>query len=155
MITVLLIVHGLLAVALLGAITHQAFSVARRRAVLAPTSFAGKFSGVASASYTNAIVVLFIVTSIGGALLYPRYRLDIRSTLEDLELRSANGIFEIKEHLAAIGLGILPIYWFLWKKASTDAYVASRKYLTWILAFLVWWNFLVGHILNNIKGFGA
>jgi hypothetical protein len=95
------------------------------------------------------------VTSIGGALLYPRYRLDIRTTLEDLNLRSANGIFEIKEHLAAIGLGILPIYWFLWKKALTPEYAASRKYLTWILAFLVWWNFLVGHILNNIKGFGA
>jgi hypothetical protein len=155
MITVLLIVHGLLAVALLGAITHQAFSVARHRPAPAPASFVGKFAAVGAASYTNAIVVLFIVTSIGGALLYPRYRLDIRTTLEDLNLRSANGIFEIKEHLAAIGLGILPIYWFLWKKALTPEYAASRKYLTWILAFLVWWNFLVGHILNNIKGFGA
>ena len=23
------------------------------------------------------------------------------------------------------------------------------------LAFIVWWNFLVGHILNNIRGFGS
>jgi len=24
-----------------------------------------------------------------------------------------------------------------------------------MLAFIVWWNFLVGHILNNIRGFGS
>ena len=28
----------------------------------------------------------------------------------------------------------------------------ARKYLTWILAFIVWWNFIVGELLNNIKG---
>ena len=28
----------------------------------------------------------------------------------------------------------------------------ARRYLTWILAFVIWWNFLVGHILNNIRG---
>ena len=153
MITVLLIVHGLLAVALLGAITHQALSVART-ALAGRRNFFDKFRGVSGASYTNAIVVLFVVTSIGGALLYPQYRLDIRTTLEDLNLRSANGIFEIKEHLAAIGLGLLPAYWFLWRQPPVAEYADARKYLTWILAFLVWWNFLVGHILNNIKGFG-
>jgi len=28
----------------------------------------------------------------------------------------------------------------------------ARRYLTWLLAFIVWWSFLVGHVLNNIKG---
>jgi hypothetical protein len=154
MIVALLIIHGLLAVALLGAITHQAFSVAKAVPIPAgQRNFVAKFRSVSGASYTNAIVILFIVTSIGGALLYPQYRLDIRSTLEDLNLRAANGIFEIKEHLAAIGLGLLPAYWFLWRQSPEAAYLTARKYVTWILAFLVWWNFLVGHILNNIKGF--
>jgi hypothetical protein len=27
--------------------------------------------------------------------------------------------------------------------------------LTSILAFIIWWNFLVGHVVNNIRGFGA
>ena len=151
MITTLLIIHGLIAVALLGAITHQALSVARRPA--GPrASFVGKFRGVPAQSYSNAIVLLFVLSAIGGSLLYPDYRLDVRPTLEDLDLRAANGVFEIKEHLAAIGLGLLPAYWFVWKLPLAADGASARKYLTWILAFIVWWNFLVGHILNNIKG---
>ena len=93
--------------------------------------------------------MLFVITAIGGALLYPQYRLDVRTTLEDLQLRAANGVFEIKEHLVAIGLGLLPTYWLLWKAPEQ---AAARRYLTWLLAFIVWWSFLVGHVLNNIKG---
>jgi hypothetical protein len=150
MITALLILHGLLAVALLGAITHQAFATARP-----PTrrSFIARYRAVAASGYANAVVVLFIVTSIGGALLYPQYRLDIRPTLEDLDLRAANGVFEIKEHLAAIGLGLLPAYWFFWRQPLNADGLIARRYLTWLLAFIVWWNFLVGHVLNNIRGF--
>ena len=149
MITVLLILHGLLAVALLGAITHQAF--ATRHPVKKP-SFIARYRAVAASGYANAVVVLFIVTNIGGALLYPQYRLDIRPTLEDLDLRAANGVFEIKEHLAAIGLGLLPAYWFFWRQPLGAEGLIARRYLTWLMAFIVWWNFLVGHVLNNIKG---
>ena len=152
MITTLLIVHGLLAVALLGAITHQAFSVAKRGAAGGRRSFADRFSGVNPAGYATPIMLLFVVTCIGGGFLYPQYRLDVRPTLEDLQYRAANGVFEIKEHMAAIGLGMLPVYAMYWKTPLLAAHAATRRYLTWILAFLVWWNFLVGHILNNIKG---
>src|SRR5712691_4098371 len=152
MITVLLIVHGLLAVFLLGAITHQAMSVVKRTPAAQRRSFVDKFGGVNAASYATPIVVLFVVTAIGGAFLYPQYRIDVRPTLEDLQMRAANGIFEIKEHLAAIGLGMLPVYALAWKAPLLTEQAATRRYLTWILAFLVWWNFLVGHVLNNIKG---
>ncbi len=57
MIVALLIVHGLLAVALLGAITHQAFSVTPRRMAAEPLSFVGRFSSVDSGAYATAIVV--------------------------------------------------------------------------------------------------
>ena len=152
MIVALLIVHGLLAVALLGAITHQAWSVLPRRAAAGPISFVGRFRTVDSSAYATAVVVLFVVTAIGGGLLYPQYRLDVRTALEDLQLRAANGIFEIKEHLVAIGLGVLPTYWFFWRAPLGSEQAAARRYLTWLLAFIVWWSFLVGHVLNNIKG---
>jgi hypothetical protein len=152
MIVLLLIVHGLLAVALLGAITHQAWSVAPRRVPAGPPSFVGRFRNVDSSGYATAVVVLFVVTAIGGALLYPQYRLDVRTALEDLQLRAANGVFEIKEHLVAIGLGLLPTYWLFWKAPLAPEQATARRYLTWLLAFVVWWSFLVGHVLNNIKG---
>jgi len=56
-----------------------------------PLSFAGRFRSVDSSAYATAVVVLFVVTAIGGGLLYPQYRLDVRTTLEDLQLRAANG----------------------------------------------------------------
>ena len=152
MIVALLIVHGLLAVALLGALTHQAWSIVPRRAAAGPLSFIGRFRSVDSGAYATAVVVLFVVTAIGGGLLYPQYRLDVRTALEDMQMRAANGVFEIKEHLAAIGLGLLPTYWLFWRAPLVPEQAAARRYLTWLLAFVVWWNFLVGHVLNNIRG---
>jgi hypothetical protein len=153
MIVVLLILHGLLAVALLGAITHQALSVLS----VAPAAngrwtFVKRFRGVDATAYATPIVVLFAVTTIGGALLYPQYRIDVRPALEDTQNTAANGVFEIKEHLAAIGLGLLPVYWQFWRKPHGPDAAAPRRYLTWLLAFFVWWNFIVGHVLNDIRG---
>ena len=51
MTTLLLIVHGLVSVTLLGAITHSVWLPARRPA----GSFVGRFRSVASPSYTNAM----------------------------------------------------------------------------------------------------
>ena len=152
MIIVLLIAHGLLAVTLLGAITHQALSVAPGATTAGSRSFVRRFRSVNPGTYANAVVVLFVITAIGGGLLYPQYRLDVRTALEDMQMRAANGVFEIKEHLAAIGLGLLPTYWLFWRPPLAPEQASARRYLTWLLAFIVWWNFLVGHVLNNIKG---
>ena len=151
--TVLLIVHGLLAVALLGAITHQAVSVwapARRPA----GSFVGRFRSVPAPSYANAIVLLYVLTFVLGGFVYAFYRIEVRMVVEQLGLWAQNGTFELKEHFAAIGLAMLPAYWHYWRRAAPED-ARTRAILTAILAFIVWWNFLVGHVLNNIRGFGA
>ncbi|MGD0965693.1 MAG: hypothetical protein ABSA57_17530 [Candidatus Acidiferrales bacterium] len=152
MIQILIMFHVLVAVALLGSLTHQAFSFMRRTPMFSPNSFVNRYRSVHSPTFTNAIIVLFLIQIALGAFLYPRYRLDVRSTLEDLQLRGANGLFEIKEHFAAVGLGLLPAYWLFWQPPLLPEYANTRKYLTWLLTFFVWWNFLVGEYLNNIKG---
>src|SRR5215470_20137613 len=104
MITVLLIVHGLMAVALLGAITHQAISVgmpSRRPAA----SFAARVRAVTPTAYVGVIVLLYITTAVLGAVIYPEYRMQVRILLEQQGMRLANGAFELKEHLLAVGLG--------------------------------------------------
>jgi hypothetical protein len=151
MIQALLILHALIGAALLGALTHQSFSVARRPKAPSGT-FVGRFTGVNSPTFTNVIVLLFAVNVVLGGLLYPRYRVDVRPLLEDMQLRAANGVFETKEHFAAVGLGLLPAYWLFWRLPLSAESAAARKYLTWMLAFISWWNFLVGELLNNIKG---
>jgi hypothetical protein len=152
MIVVLLLLHGLLAVALLGAITHQALSVLPLAAAKGQRTFIDRFRGVNAPAYATPIVVLFVVTAIGGALLYPQYRIDVRPALEDMQNAAANGVFEIKEHLIAIGLGLLPAYWQVWQHPVESGAASARRALTWLLAFFVWWGFIVGHLLNNIRG---
>jgi hypothetical protein len=152
MIVVLLLLHGLLAVALLGAITHQALSVLPLAVANGRRTFIDRFRGVNAPAYATPIVFLFVVTAIGGALLYPQYRIDVRPALEDMQNAAANGVFEIKEHLIAIGLGLLPAYWYFWQQPLETRAASARRALTWLLAFFVWWGFIVGHVLNNIRG---
>jgi hypothetical protein len=152
MITVLLLIHALISVALLGAITHQAWSVASPRRAATDASFIRRFRTVPGVGYTNAIVGLLLLASLLGCLLYPQYRIDVRPTLEDLNMRAANGVFETKEHLAALALGVLPAYWYYWKRSAVESAGSARLVLTWLIALIVWFNFLVGHVLNNIKG---
>jgi hypothetical protein len=153
MIVALLILHGLLAVALLGAITHQALSVLPMTSAAGTRrSFLHRFRGVDGTAYAMPIVVLFALTTLGGALIYPPYRVDVRPALEDMQNSAANGVFEIKEHLGAIGLGMLPMYWLFWQRPLAPERAVARRNMTWLLTFFVWWNFIVGHILNNIRG---
>ena len=113
--TALLIIHGLVAVALLGAITHQtlaAWAPARGR----PGSFFGRFRAVPSASYANAIVILYVVSTLLGGTVYLNFRVDIRPDLERAGDWQALGLFDLKEHFVSIGLALLPAYWVCWSQ---------------------------------------
>ena len=69
MIQVLLIVHVIVGAALLGALTHQSFAVAKRPT--APSrSFVGRFTGVNSPTFNNVVCLLYAVSVLIGALLY-------------------------------------------------------------------------------------
>lgn len=147
----LLILHSLLAVALLGAITHQAIAL-KFGPGSAKESFAARYRSVDASAYAGAIVLLFAAGTLLGALLYPSYRMVVRPVLELNGLRAANGAFEIKEHLSALGLLLLPAYWACWQQPLGAEYATVRSALTWLLAAIAWWNFIVGDVLTNIKG---
>ncbi|HEX4193771.1 MAG TPA: hypothetical protein VHY80_11765 [Stellaceae bacterium] len=150
--TVLLMVHGILAVFLLGALTHQAFAVWWRPARGDQSFFAG-YRAVRAERYVNTTIVLYLLTYlVGGFLLYPEYRYIVRPVLEQLRRNATLGSFELKEHFMTVGVALLPLYWYLWKQPNTS--VAAQKLVTLILALLVWYGFVVGHLLNNTRGFG-
>lgn len=148
--TFLVILHGLLAVALLGSITHQAVAVVwpSRNKV----EFTNAYRAVSSRAYVNANIVLFLVVAFLGGFIYPIYRVWVRTYMENARLFPAVGSFEIKEQFIAIGLGLLPLYWLVWRR-SEPAVQSARTAVTLMLCFIVWFGFIVGHILNNIRGF--
>jgi hypothetical protein len=154
--TILLIIHGLLAIALLGALTHQAMSVLLpvRQAAGTP-GFVTRFRAVQGTGYATAICLLWILTFLMGAWIYVKYRIYIRIPIEQAGFWKTQGFFELKEHAASLGLGLLPIYWYMWKNAQNPDYDGARKAVTVLLAFICWFNFLVGHVLNNVRGFGS
>jgi hypothetical protein len=150
----LLITHGLAAFMLLGAVTHQALGVWLPARSKAPT-FVNRLRAVPPTSYVNAIVVLFLTTMILGGIIYTNYRIGARLTLERGRFWKTFGAFELKEHIVTIGLAILPAYWYFWRAPLREEYARTRAMLTTVLAFVVWWGFLVGHLANNVRGLGT
>jgi len=154
--TVLLIAHALLAVTTLGALTHQALSVAAP--VWQPAGqrgFVTRFRAVQGAGYASAVCVLWVATFILGAWIYTKYRIAIRIPLERTGYWKTLGFFELKEHITTFGIVLLPAYWYFWKNAKNPAFDSARKWTTILLASMCWFAFLVGHVLNNARGFGS
>ena len=150
MITTLLILHGLLAVALMGSITHQTLALCwpAKRA----DGFVEAFRAVKGARYTNVNIALYLVSMLLGAVVYTAYRNVVTPYLIGARLNSINGSFELKEQFAAVGLGLLPLYWLVWRQPLEPKHRMARVAVTGILCFIVWYSFLVGHILNNVRG---
>jgi hypothetical protein len=153
--TILMMTHGLLAVALLGAITHQAMSVLAPVRQATGGGIVTRFRAVQGAGYAAAVCVLWVVTFIFGAWIYTKYRMYVRVPIEQQGFWKTLGVFDLKEHIATLGLGLLPIYWYFWKNARNAEYDSPRRWLTVVMAGMVWYLFLVGHFLNNVRGFGS
>jgi hypothetical protein len=154
--TTVLIVHGLLSVALLGALTHQAVALLLPLRVGNRTDgFVARFRAVSSVRYANAVCVLWILCFVFGAWLYTKYRIQVRIPIEQDGFFKTQGVFELKEHLVSFGLGLLPLYWSLWAYAVSAASLSARKWITVWLAFICWYAYLVGHVVNNVRGFGS
>jgi len=151
MVTGLLILHSIVGVALLGALTHQLVSLLRRSTQRAG-NFLERYSSVNARTFTVAVSVLYVVQVALGAIVYPAYRLQVRIPFEEMSLGWAVGLFELKEHFAGIGLGMLPLYASTWQSPSESAQRRDRLIVTALLTLIVWWDFLVGHVLNNMRG---
>lgn len=150
MTTMFLIVHGLVAVALLGGITHQAFAACWPSRDT--SRIFSSFRAVRGAAYTNSMIVLYLLSAVLGGVIYPVYRLFGRTYLEAAQLWEINGSFEIKEQFVAIGLGMLPFYWLVWRRPLEQKLSGARAAATAVLCFIVWYGFIVGHVINNVRG---
>lgn len=149
---ILLLLHGLLAVGVLGGLTHQWVACARR-GTRTSGSFLARYAAVNGRTFVDAIIFMYVVVFVLGALIYPAYRVDVRIPLEEMMLGWAVGLFELKEHFGGIGAAILPLYRHVWlRQDGTAGTNSGRIWLTSLLAAIVWFDFISGHIINNIRG---
>jgi hypothetical protein len=151
--SILLFVHFLVAVALLAAVTLQAVAV-----LMPARQAAGHFidrSPLPAASYTAIVVVLYVVQALMGAWIYVKYRTYVRIPMEELRHFWTVGSFEFKEHIIAMGLGLLPAYWYFWRQPLSADYDNIRRWVTVFLALSVWYGFVVGHVATDFRGVGS
>src|SRR5262245_56014715 len=81
--TIWLLVHLILSVGLLGALTHQAASVLMPvRKPAGPPGFVTRFRAVPAAGYATAVCVMWVLTFIVGSYIYIKYRTYIRIPIE-------------------------------------------------------------------------
>ena len=144
----LLLLHELSAMLLLGAVTHQALAVWLPARAQQPGWWQA-LRAVHPERYVLAVIVSFCLTALLGAINYVPFSVFARAQYLDAHVPWATGLFEVKEHAAAIGLAVLPAYWAVWREPTETA---ARRALTTLLATVAWWNFLVGHVVNNIRG---
>lgn len=154
MVLFLLIFHGLVAVALLGALTHQAFALMFGRVLgsSGKSAFMSRYASVGQGGFVTAVMCLYVLCVILGAVIYPSYRLDVRIPFEEMSLAWAVGLFEVKEHWGGLGLGVLPLYSYVWRPQHATSHRCDRLATTMLLALIVWTNFVAGHVINNIRG---
>ncbi|HEX3755544.1 MAG TPA: hypothetical protein VHV26_10765 [Rhizomicrobium sp.] len=115
-------------------------------------SFLARNRRIDVSGLSTPITALFVVVIGLGACLYPSYRVMVRPYLELHDLRAANGAFELKEHFAALALLIQPLYWRAWRRPLAPTLAGTRRIVTFLLAGMVWWNFIVGNVINHIGG---
>ena len=155
MMTALLIVHGLFAVALIGSVSHQAIAATLKYSGIRGRPSLARLRASDPNVYSSAVTILFLAVAIMGAILYPQYRLTVRPFVQSMDLRAANGAFELKEHFSALGVLMLPAYWAVWRQSRDKENQTARLWLTWLMAGFVWWNFIAGQLLVAIKGLFA
>jgi hypothetical protein len=151
---ILLFVHFVLAVALLAAVTIQAFGVVMpARQVVG--GLGQRMSTLPLSSYATLIVLLYVPQALMGAWVYVKYRTYVRIPMEGFRHWWTVGSFEFKEHVVTMGLALLPAYWWFWREPLSEEHSTTRRWLTIFIAFTVWYSFVVGHVANDFRGVGS
>jgi hypothetical protein len=150
---ILLFIHFVLALALLAALTLQVVTV-----LMPARQVAGGFvdrGPIPAASYATLIAVVYLVQALFGAWIYIKYRTYVRIPMEELRHWWIVGGFDFKEHTIAIGVGLLPAYWYFWQQPVSTQHAGVRKWLTVFLALGVWYALSLGHVANYFRGVGS
>lgn len=144
----LLVLHALLAMLLIGSMTHN---------VLITTRYLwGRFHKVKLEKlYVKVAFTAYLLTFSLGSLLYPNYRYHVRAQYLDKQAPWATNLFDIKEHWAAIGLALFGVYLILsltMDPQKDRPVLFLYVFLSVILAVIVWFAVIAGLLVTSVKG---
>ncbi|MEO9192388.1 MAG: hypothetical protein ABI445_01895 [Polyangia bacterium] len=161
----LLVVHALLGGTLVALTTHHLVWIIRSREARRPGE--PRFALLAS--------LFFVLTFLLGSLLYPTYRVRVRAELLDAPAAIAREVaartdsapslsppriarlFDVKEHLVALGLlASLALYWLSRRTSPTDP--ASRFLYVGLAIFCcatTWCGVVIGLYTASIRAVGG
>ena len=143
----LLVGHLMIAVFVIGVVTHHWWLLLRRDVPAARL-----------ARYARWMAVGYPLVWLAGAVIYPSYNVLIRKPPDvglEKVARWAVGLFEIKEHVGSIALAMLP-----WLVLSAVRYGAlgrgeriSYRAGTWVFTLFVYYAFVAGAVVTTVKSF--
>lgn len=144
----LLLLHLFVTFVLVGCMTHNLLIVIGY--------IGGKFNRQKlELYYTKISLWSYVIVYVIGALIYPAYRVYIRYNYFDPQLPWATGLFETKEHWAAVGLAMFFVYYLLRKNLRP----AEEKDKLWfyvplcfLLNIIIWYKVVAGCYLSLLKG---
>lgn len=144
----LLVVHALLAIALLGATTHDA--------ILVIGFLRGRFGRARlERLYVRIQLVAYLATFLVGSVIYPAYRIYVRAAVFDRWAPWASNLFDVKENFAALGLAVTIAYAWLrgrFEPARDAAWGPLYAVLGLTVAALVWFQVVAGLVLVAERG---
>ena len=145
---ILLVLHLIAAFVLAGSLVHNLIIVVKY--------LRGKFGQKRREKlFVTLSFWSYIITHILGTLIYPAFRIHRRHEYFDQQLPWATGLFEVKEHWAAIGLALIIAYYFLRK--NFDPATERQKLFFYVpvcflLNLIVLYEIIIGSYLAVVKG---
>lgn len=142
-----LLLHLVTSVVLLGSLTH-ALLIQRHY-------LRGDFTHrTLERTYVRVACWAYAVTFCLGAIIYPTFRVRVRAEYFEPELTWATGLFEAKEHWAAIGLALAFALHYLRRRVEPeDLGVAVIPYAILIgaWALICWYQAFAGAYLTMLR----
>jgi branched-subunit amino acid transport protein AzlD len=143
---IMLVIHLLVAVFALGAVTHYWWAMLGRPVKLDRLT-----------RYAKWMAVSYPLAWLTGVVIYPTYNVLVRKPprgLLEATARWAVGLFEIKEHVGTIALVMLPLLVLCARRYErlSRAERITHVLATWVFTLFVYYSFIAGAIVTNTKG---
>ncbi|OHB76747.1 MAG: hypothetical protein A2Z25_02510 [Planctomycetes bacterium RBG_16_55_9] len=105
--------------------------------------------------YVKVSLWAYLIVYVFGTLAYPAFSINTRASLFDKTIPWATGLFEVKEHWAALGLAFIVVYYLLRKSFQPDEERHKLFFyvpLCLLLNLILWYKVVVGCYLALLRG---